>query len=88
MGKLKDQISQEDEWKTYQLSEAEVAYLKSMMFLANAMIKNMQDMFVTIETTFLQSQVAPRFSYKAGQSLEFDLNFDDGKRELKIREVR
>lgn len=75
MSKIKDRlVKKEDEWKQYNLTEVELTYLNYINGTAQQQM-----------ATFLSYVAASRLGYAHGVTLNFDLQFDDPNRVVKIR---
>lgn len=79
MGKLK---KQEDDIKTYTLTEREYDYLK---------VLNLATQFSTLRdkiiSGFLYYVCNSRFGYSEEVNLVFEIDLEDDKREMKVREI-
>ena len=75
MSKIKDKLVKDD-WKNYNLTEVEQQHLK---FIQDAAQRQMG--------SFLSYVAFTRLGYGDGELLQFDADFNDPKRELKIKVI-
>lgn len=79
MARIKDKA----DFKEFNLSESEFEYIKAANIARNRVFEEQG----RVLSAFLYYLAGTRFGYKTGTDLQFELDFDDPKRILKIKEV-
>lgn len=77
MSRIKDQ----GEFEEHDLTEAEFEYIKRANLARNRVYEEQG----RVISAFLYYLAGSRFKYKPGQDLQFEIDFDDPKRILKIK---
>lgn len=83
MGRLKDEDNKESEWKTYTLKDNEFAYIKSALYLSDAMVAQFRQGLDALVTTYMATNIAPRMGFEASNNLKFD--FDEQNKQIRIK---
>lgn len=78
MARIKDK-----DFKDFTLTEAEFEYIKAAHVARNRVYEEQG----RVLSSFLYYVAGSRLGYKTGQNLEFQVDFEDNKRTLKIKEL-